>query len=115
MRYLIRLREQTVDDGLMPGRRRARKPPSTPAAYQRVSLLDDIVRGHEAPSLTREQCLGFSVAYAEERRRAADVCPVPHAKGVRGKRAECSQCGAAEERLMTSLITPITRAQVYAC
>ena len=32
---------------------------------------------------------------------------------LRGKRAECSQCGAAEERLMTRLITPMTRAQVY--
>ena len=27
--------------------------------------------------------------------------------------AGCSQCGAAEERLMTRLITPMTRAQVY--
>jgi hypothetical protein len=27
--------------------------------------------------------------------------------------AQCSQCGAAEERLMTRLITPMTRAQVY--
>ena len=32
---------------------------------------------------------------------------------LRGKRAECSQCGAAEERFMTRLITPMTRAQVY--
>ena len=36
-------------------------------------MFDDILWCHEAPGLAREQCLGFRVAYAKERRRFMEV------------------------------------------
>src|SRR5215213_6988169 len=60
VRRLVCLDEKTVDDGLtagmLDGFRALRRP-----GKKRVDMLDDIVRGHEAPGLAREQCPGFRV------------------------------------------------------
>ena len=105
VRCLIRLREQTIDDGLTTGmldgfRRRALRRPSK----KRVDMLDDIVRGHEAPGLTREQRPGFREAYAEERRRSPKlwqlVKPRPwnHSSCVAYPRAQCFQSEMLKSR-----------------
>src|SRR5215203_2442050 len=81
-RCLIRLHEQAINDGLtagvLDGFRTLRRP-----GQKRVDMLDDIVRGHEAPGLAREQCPGFRVAYAEERRRFPEAVATREAPALK--------------------------------
>jgi len=69
VRCLIRLREQPIDDGLTTGMLVSFFNPSQRPVEKRVDMFYDILRRYEAPGLAREQCFGFRVAYAKERRR----------------------------------------------